>query len=40
MKDRAGRTLSRAEQAEIRRMNEENAEVARRRREQTGGRKR
>ena len=40
MKDRKGRTLGRAEQDEIRRMNEENAEAARRRREQTGGRKR
>lgn len=39
MKDRTGRTLSRADQDEIRRMNEENAEAARRRREQTGGRR-
>jgi hypothetical protein len=40
MKDRMGRQVHRAEQEEIRRMNEENAEAARRRREQTGGRKR
>lgn len=30
MKDRNGRTLSRADQAEIRRMNDENAEAAKR----------
>ena len=40
MRDRNGRELSRADQEEIKRMNEENAEAARRRREQTGGRKR
>lgn len=40
MRDRMGCTLSRADQAEIRRMNEENAEAARQRREQTEGRKR
>jgi len=31
VKDRTGRTLSRADQEEIRRMNEENAKAARRR---------
>jgi hypothetical protein len=40
MRDRTGRTLSRADQAEIERMNTENAKAARRRREQPGGPKR
>jgi hypothetical protein len=40
MRDRNGRELSRADQAEIERMNRENADAARQRREQTGGRKR
>ena len=40
MRDKAGRTLSRADQDEIRRMNQEDAEAARRRREQTEGRER
>jgi hypothetical protein len=41
MRDRMGRRLSRADQAEIERMNTENAtEAARRQREQPGGPKR
>lgn len=37
MRDRTGRTLSRADQDEIRRVNEENAEAARRAQEQRKG---
>ncbi len=39
MKDRTGRRLWRADQDEIKRMNEENAEAARRRQEKTRGRR-